>query len=138
MRQLNIRLHLKNQFYNKKNNQKKITVSTSSGVLKSNILDNNLVETEIGIPKINWNEIPLSENLDTKNLEIKILSKNNIEHVGGTAINVGNPHIIFFVKDIENFDLKKIGPIIENHEFFPDRCNVTFAQILDKKNIIEV
>ncbi len=124
-------------FLSRENNKKKITVSTSSGVLKSNILDNNLVETEIGIPKIKWNEIPLSKNLDTKNLKIKILNKNNIEHVGGTAINVGNPHIIFFVEDIENFDLKKIGPEIENNKIFPEKCNVTLAKVINK-NLIKV
>ena len=58
-------------------------------------LGNNLVETEIGIAKTNWDEIPLSENRDTKNLKIKILDKKNNEHIGGTAVNVGNPHIIF-------------------------------------------
>ena len=124
-------------FLSREKNQKKITVSTSSGVLKSNILDNNSVETEIGIPKVKWNEIPLSENLDTKNLKIKILNKNNIEHIGGTAINVGNPHIIFFVEDVENFDLKKIGPEIENHKLFPEKCNVTLAKVINK-NLIKV
>ena len=124
-------------FLSKKNNQKKITVWTSSGILKSNILGNNLVETEIGIPKTNWNEIPLSKNLDTKNLNIKILSKNNTEHIGGTAVNVGNPHIVFFVKEIENFDLKKIGPEIENHKLFPEKCNVTLAKVINK-NLIKV
>ena len=124
-------------FLSREKNQKKITVSTSSGVLKSNILDNNSVKTEIGIPKVKWNEIPLSENLDTKNLKIKILNKNNIEHIGGTAINVGNPHIIFFVEDVENFDLKKIGPEIENHKFFPEKCNVTLAKVINK-NLIKV
>ena len=124
-------------FLSKKNNQKKITVLTSSGILKSNILGNNLVETEIGIPKTNWNEIPLSKNLDTKNLNIKILSKNNTEHIGGTAVNVGNPHIVFFVKNIENFDLKKIGPEIENHKLFPKKCNVTLAKVINK-NLIKV
>ena len=124
-------------FLSRENNKKKITVSTSSGVLKSNILDNNLVETEIGIPKVKWNEIPLSKNLDTKNLKIKILNKNNIDHVGGTAINVGNPHIIFFVEDIENFDLKKIGPEIENNKLFPEKCNVTLAKVINK-NLIKV
>ena len=124
-------------FLSKEKNQKKITVSTTSGVLKSNILDNNSVETEIGIPKVKWNEIPLSENLDTKNLKIKILNKNNIEHIGGTAINVGNPHIIFFVEDVENFDLKKIGPEIENHKLFPEKCNVTLAKVINK-NLIKV
>ena len=122
-------------FLSREKNQKKITVSTSSGVLKSNILDNNSVETEIGIPKVKWNEIPLSKNLDTKNLKIKILNKNNIEHIGGTAINVGNPHIIFFVEDVENFDLKKIGPEIENHKLFPEKCNVTLAKIINENHI---
>jgi len=124
-------------FLSKENNQKEITVWTSSGVLKSNILGNNLVETEIGIPKTNWNEIPLSKNLDTKNLNIKILTKNNTEHIGGTAVNVGNPHIVFFIKDIENFDLKKIGPEIENHKLFPEKCNVTLAKVINK-NLIKV
>ena len=121
----------------KENNKKEITVWTSSGSLKSNILGDNLVETEIGIPKTNWDEIPLIKNLNTKNLNIKIISKNNEEHIGGTAINVGNPHIIFFVNDIEIFDLKKVGPEIENHEFFPEKCNVTLAKVINK-NLIKV
>jgi len=95
------------------------------------------VETEFGVPKTNWNEIPLSENLDTKNLNIKIISKNNIEHIGGTAVNVGNPHIIFFVDNIEDYDLKKIGPEIENHKYFPEKCNVTLAKVVTK-NLVKV
>ena len=119
----------------KENNDKEILLWTSSGVLKSKILGNNLVETEIGIPKTNWDEIPLKKNLDTKNLKIKIVSKNNIEHVGGTSINVGNPHVIFFVDSIEDYDLKKIGPEIENHDYFPEKCNVTLAKVIDRKLI---
>ena len=121
----------------KENNKKEITVWTPSGLLKSNILGNNLVETEIGVPKINWDEIPLSKKLDTKNLNILFVDKNNNEHIGGTAINVGNPHIVFFANDIESFDLKKIGPEIENHEFFPEKCNVTLAKVVNK-NLIKV
>ena len=121
----------------KENNKKEITVWTPSGSLKSKILGNNLVETEIGITKTNWDEIPLSENRDTKNLKIKILDKKNNEHIGGTAVNVGNPHIIFFIDDIENYDLKKIGPEIENHKLFPEKCNVTLAKVINK-NLIKV
>ena len=121
----------------KENNKKEITVWTSSGSLKSKILGNNLVETEIGITKTNWDEIPLSENRDTKNLKIKILDKKNNEHIGGTAVNVGNPHIIFFIDNIENYDLKKIGPEIENHKLFPEKCNVTLAKVINK-NLIKV
>jgi len=119
----------------KESNDKEITLRTSSGLLKSQILGDNLVETEIGIPKTNWDEIPLNKNLDTKNLNIKIVNKNNIEHMGGTSVNVGNPHIIFFVDNIEDYDLKKIGPEIENHNYFPEKCNVTLAKIINKKLI---
>ena len=121
----------------KQNNKKEIVLSTSSGILKSNILDNNLVETNIGIPKTNWEEIPLSENLNTKNLKIKILDKNNQEHIGGIAINVGNPHIIFFTDNLEIFELEIIGPKIENHKLFPEKCNVTIAKVVSE-NLIKV
>ena len=124
-------------FLSKESNQKEITVWTSSGLLKSKILGNNLVETEIGIPKTNWEEIPLSGQLDTKDLKVKIIDKNNNKHIGGIAVNVGNPHIVFFVSDIESFDLKKIGPEIENHELFPEKCNVTLAKVVNK-NLIKV
>ena len=119
----------------KEKNDKEIILWTSSGALKSQILGDNLVETEIGVPKTNWNEIPLNQNLDTKNLNIKIINKNNIEHLGGTSVNVGNPHVVFFVDNIEDYDLKKIGPEIENHKYFPEKCNVTLAKVINKKLI---
>ena len=121
----------------KENNDKEIILWTSTGPLKSKILGNNLVETEIGIPKTNWNEIPLNEDLDTNNLNIKIIDKNNTEHFGGTSVNVGNPHVVFFMNNIEDFDLKKIGPEIENHKYFPEKCNVTLAEVINK-NLIKV
>ena len=121
----------------KKNDKKEIIVWTSGGILKSKILGNKLVETKIGIPKTNWSEIPLSNNLDTKNLDIKIQDKNNKEHIGGTAVNVGNPHVVFFIKNIEDYNLKKTGSEIENHKFFPEKCNVTFAKVINK-NLIKV
>ena len=121
----------------KENNKKEIFLLTSGGILKSKILGDNLVETDIGISKTKWNEIPLGENLNTKNLNIKILDKNNKEHFGGIAVNVGNPHVIFFVDNIEDYDLEKIGPKIENHKFFPEKCNVTLAKVINK-NLIKV
>ena len=121
----------------KENNDKEITLWTSSGSLNSKILGNNLVETEIGIPKTDWDKIPLNKNLDTKKLNIKITNKNGINHIGGTAVNVGNPHVIFFVNNIEDYDLEKIGPEIENHEYFPEKCNVTLAKVINK-NLIKV
>ena len=120
----------------KENNKKEITVSTSSSILKSKILNNNLVETNIGSAKFQWNEIPINENKNTKNLGIKILDKNNNECIGGTAINVGNPHVVFFVNNINNFNIEKIGPEVENSKLFPEKCNVTLANIVNKKLIV--
>ena len=121
----------------KEKNSKNVILATLSGNLKSEILGNNLVTTEIGKAKIKWNEIPLSEEFNTKNLNIKISDLSNSQHVGGIAVNVGNPHVIFFVDEIENFDIKKIGPEIENHKIFPEKCNVTIAKVINK-NLIKV
>jgi diaminopimelate epimerase len=119
----------------KENGKNNISLVTSAGELKSDILGKNLVETGIGFGKTNWNEIPLSKNVNTKNLQIEILDNDNKSHIGGTAISVGNPHVIFFVNNLENFNIEKIGPIIEKHELFPERCNVTIAQVINEQLI---
>ena len=121
----------------KEKKSKTITLTTLSGNLKSKILGNNLVTTEIGNAKIKWDEIPLSDKINTKNLDIKICDLNNNEHSGGTAVNVGNPHVIFFVDEIKNFDVANIGPQIENHKMFPEKCNVTIAKVINR-NLIKV
>ncbi len=124
-------------FISKETKNKTIILKTLSGNLKSEILKNNIVTTEIGKARLKWNEIPLSKEMDTKNLNMKIIDTNNNEHLGGTAINVGNPHIVFFVKKIEDFNIETVGPEIENHELFPEKCNVTIAQIINK-NLIKI
>ena len=112
----------------KENNKKEINLKVASKILKSKIFENNLVETSIGLPRVKWNEIPLSKESDTKNLNIKLIDNENKAFYGGIAINVGNPHVIFFIENIDKFNLEKIGPEIENHELFPEKCNVTLAK----------
>jgi len=89
----------------------------------------------MGQPNFKWDKIPLSKEMNYKNLNIKINSKNGKEIIGGFSLNVGNPHIIFFVENINDFDLNKIGPEIENHEYFPQKCNVTIANVKNKNHI---
>ena len=119
----------------KEMNKNKIILGTESGNLESRILDKKLVETKIGPAKTNWNEIPLLEELNTTNLNFKIVDNNNNEYFGGTAVNVGNPHVVFFVDNIEDFNLEKIGPEIENNKLFPEKCNVTLANIINENHI---
>ena len=119
----------------KESDKKEIILTTLSGDLKSQIIAEKLVSTEIGIARTKWNEIPLSEDLDTNNLKIKLMDLNKNEFFGGTAVNVGNPHIIFFVDNNENFEIKKIGPEIESHSLFPEKCNVTLATVVNRELI---
>ena len=111
----------------KETDNKVVDLFVGSNHLKSKILENNEVETIIGVPKTHWKDIPMSENLDTKNLGIEISDKNNSSSKGGIAVNVGNPHVIFFVDNIDDFDLEKIGPMVENNNLFPEKCNFTLA-----------
>ena len=116
-------------------NKNKIVLGTESGNLESKILEEKLVETKLGIAKTNWKEIPLVKESNTINLNYKIIDNTNKEYLGGTAINVGNPHIVFFVDNIEDFNLEKIGPEIENNKLFPEKCNVTLAKIINENHI---
>jgi len=97
--------------------------------------DKNLVRINMGQPNFKWKKIPLSKEMDNKNLKIKINSTDGKEIEGGFSLSVGNPHIIFFVEDFNKFNLKEIGPKIENHNYFPERCNVTLASIKNKKHV---
>ena len=119
----------------KEMNKDKIILGTESRNLESKILGEKLVETKIGLAKTKWHEIPLSKELNTISLNYKIIDKNNKEYFGGTAVNVGNPHIIFFINNIEDFNLEKIGPEIENDQLFPKKCNVTLAKIISENHI---
>ena len=112
--------------------QKNISIKTKERVLSAEVVGKKNVKINMGKPKFGWEEVPLSESMNTKQVSIDLLEK---EHGNGFCLNVGNPHIIFFVKDCSKIDIKKLGPKIENYKFFPERTNVTFAQVLDKKNI---
>ena len=113
-------------------NNKEIKLKTNNRLLNAKIVGESDVQLEMGKPVFEWNKIPLKEKLDHKNITLDIGGK---EFTDGFSLNVGNPHIVFFVKDCFKYDLKILGPKIENHELFPERTNVTFAQIDDENNI---
>ena len=119
----------------KENNNKKISLRTKVGILRAELDDKNLVRINMGQPNFKWEKIPLSKEMDNKNLKIKINSTDGKEIEGGFSLSVGNPHIIFFVEDFNKFNLKEIGPKIENHNYFPEKCNVTLASIKNKKHV---
>ena len=119
----------------KENNTKKISLKTKAGILLAELDNKNLVSINMGQPNFEWKRIPLLKEMDNKNLKIKINSTEGKEIVGGFSLSIGNPHVIFFVKNINQFNIKDIGPKIENHEYFPEKCNVTLANIKNKKHV---
>ena len=119
----------------KENNTKKISLKTKAGILQAELDNKNLVSVNMGEPNFGWKKIPLLREMDNKNLKIKINSTTGTEIVGGFSLSVGNPHTIFFVENINQFNIKDIGPKIENHEYFPEKCNVTLASIKNKKHV---
>ena len=119
----------------KENNNKKISLGTKVGILQAELNDKNLVSINMGEPNFEWNKIPLSKKMDNQNLKIKINGIDGKEAIGGFSLSIGNPHVIFFVKDFNQFNLKEIGPKIENYSYFPEKCNVTLASIKNKNHV---
>ena len=113
-------------------NTKEVKLKTNNRLLNAKILGHLDVELAMGKPIFEWNKIPLSKNLDHSKITLNIEDK---VFTDGFCLNVGNPHIIFFVKDCFEHDLKILGPKIENNKLFPERTNVTFAQVNDRNNI---
>ena len=118
----------------KENNQRSVKLRADKKILEAEILSEKLVRINMGLPEFKGDKsIPIKEGLNPRKVSIDFIEK---EYGSGICVNVGNPHIIFFVKDCEKVDIKKIGPKIENHHYFPERINVTFAEVSDDcKNI---
>ncbi len=112
--------------------EKRVTIKTNERVLFAEIVGEKNVKINMGKPKFSWNEIPLSRKMNTQEIIIDFLEK---DYGLGFCVNVGNPHIIYFVDECTKIDIKGLGSRVENYKFFPERINLTFAQILDKKNI---
>ncbi|MEK9917913.1 MAG: diaminopimelate epimerase [Pelagibacteraceae bacterium] len=119
----------------KEKNLNNILLKTTERTLDTEIVGNLTVRVNMGKPLFDWNQIPLSKKLDHKNINIEIIDTKNNKFNKGFALNVGNPHLIFFVKNCFDFNLRELGPKLEHNELFPEQCNVTLAQVVDKNNI---
>jgi diaminopimelate epimerase len=89
---------------------------------KAGILTGDAGGVDMGAPRFGWDEIPLAYALDTAAVPVGWEDLQD-----GAAVNVGNPHIVFFVGDAEAVDLARLGPLIEHDPLFPERVNVNVA-----------
>ena len=117
----------------KKLNTKEIKLKTNNRILNAKLVGNLQVKLEMGKPLFDYADIPLSKKINSAHITLEI---GNREFTDGFCVNIGNPHIVFFIDDCFKYNLKEIGPLIENHELFPEKINVTFAQIKESNNIL--
>ena len=106
------------------------TIDTTGGFLVAEKAGNGLVRIDNGAPRFDWNDIPLSEKFhDTRHIELQVGPIDAPLIHSPSVVNVGNPHCIFWVKDLDVIDLGKVGPMLEHHPLFPERCNITLARV---------
>ena len=91
---------------------------------------------DMGPPKLGWKDIPLAEEFrDTRSIELQIGPIDAPILHTPSAVSMGNPHAIFWVDDVDAYDLARFGPLLENHPIFPERANITLAHIVDRAHI---
>jgi len=113
-----------------------IHFSTGNGKIHVQRVGGDRIAVNMGEPKFLWREIPLAEQMDdTRFVDVKLGPIDDPVLWGPSAVNVGNPHCIFLVNDAEAQALDRFGPMIEHHPLFPERTNVSVAQVLSKHAI---
>jgi diaminopimelate epimerase len=104
-------------------------IETAGGLIRGHAAAGG-ASVEMGEPRFGWGEIPLAYAMDTAPVPV---GWEELE--GGIAVNVGNPHIIFFVRETDAIELDRLGPLIETDPLFPERVNVNVATIESRSHI---
>jgi diaminopimelate epimerase len=112
--------------------KKVFTFQTVAGILNAVELEDGTISVDMGKPVFDWDRIPLAEEFfDTSRIELQIGPIDNPVLHSPSAMSMGNPHAIFWVdRDPMSFDLERFGPMLENHPMFPEKANITLAQVI--------
>ncbi|MBA7522379.1 Diaminopimelate epimerase [subsurface metagenome] len=133
-----IRCFAKYAYENKLVSKIKFTVETLAGTITPELIfkDKEIsgIIVDMGIPKLKRREIPM-EGENTPIVVDETLKINPEQILKITCVSMGNPHCIIFVDDVQSIPVDEIGPKIENHSFFPEKTNVEFIHILNRKEI---
>ena len=118
--------------------KKEITAETGAGVLTLQLVTNDRnkvdkVRVNMGKPRLARAEIPMLGEPGAKVVSEPLNILHTIFQI--TCVSMGNPHCVIFVDDVENFQVEKYGPLIENHELFPRRTNVEFVQVISRSEV---
>jgi len=121
----------------RKSGKDTLTFETTAGILSCWKGADGMFTVDMGPPRFKWNEIPLAEQFrDTRAIELQIGPIDKPVLYSPSVVSMGNPHAIFWVDDVNAHDLARFGPLLENHPMFPERANITLAQIVMRDHII--
>lgn len=118
--------------------QKNFVFETLAGILTAEEHADGMISVDMGVPRFGWQDIPLAEEFaDTTGIELQIGPIDApVLHTPSVA-SMGNPHAIFWVNDdVWGYALDKFGPMLENHPIFPERANISIAQVVSPAHII--
>lgn len=111
---------------------KEIPVETGAGLLTLGLLDDGRVRVDMGKARLTRGEIGMTGEPDST-----FISQNVDGGYRGTAVSMGNPHLVIFVEDVAKVDLEVVGPKLEHLSIFPKRVNVHFVQVVDRTTLIQ-
>jgi diaminopimelate epimerase len=117
--------------------KKAFTFQTVAGILNAVEQADGTISVDMGKPVFEWDKIPLAEEFyDTSRIELQIGPIDNPVLHSPSVASMGNPHAIFWVdRDVMSFDLARFGPLLENHPMFPERANITLAEVTSPSSI---
>lgn len=113
----------------------KMTLETNAGLLFCSEAGPHQVAVDMGPPKLDWTQIPLEEPMHTHHIDVKVgpIDAPVLSNPG--AVNMGNPHCVFFVEDFDGAKPEQVGPMIEFHPLFPEQANIGFARVDGDNNM---
>lgn len=114
-----------------------VVIETRAGLLSCARSASGQIAVDMGVPRLAWTEIPLAEEFrDTRAIELQIGPIDKPILHTPSVVNMGNPHCIFWVGDVTAYDLARIGPMLEHHPIFPERANISLAEVVDAEQIV--
>jgi len=114
-----------------------LVLETKAGLLPVERVSDRVFTVDMGPPRLAWNEIPLRDPYpDTRAIALDTKLPEAPELQGPSAVSMGNPHVVFWVKDASAYDLASVGPILEHDPALPERANISFAQVTSPEHIV--
>jgi diaminopimelate epimerase len=114
-----------------------LTLETKAGLLPARRVAETDFTVDMGAPRLRWDEIPLRDPFqDTRAIELQIGPIDAPVLHTPSVVNMGNPHAIFWVEDVEAYAFERFGPLLENHPMFPERANISLAAVKSPEHIV--